>query len=180
MDILWANILLLLAYSRGCSMSVLMQKIPHTLHPSHRYSLHIGWRRGSHPCHVPAELGNHGKRAKPQKADRGISKAPSNIIFRNTGIFLPVGSHMYVKIYLVFWFGYFLCIIETETEHFLIVNTFQMTTSTSTLQSWHKEDLEKRKKNNLEIYYEALSVLSIFTCQYLFACFVIWIVLQFL
>ena len=61
--------------------------------------------------------------------------ALSNIILRNTVIFLPVGSGMYVKIYFIFRFGYFLCIIEKETERFRIVNTFRMTGSTSTVLS---------------------------------------------
>ena len=77
-----------------------------TVCPAHRYSLGIGWHRGSHRCRVPAELCKHGKRAKPRKADRGISKALSDIILQNTGIFLPVGSGMYVKLYFVFRFGY--------------------------------------------------------------------------
>ena len=106
-----------------------------TVCPAHRYSLGIGWRRGSHRCRVPAQLCKHGKRAKPRKADRGIRKALSNIILRNTGIFFPVCSGMYVKIYFIFRFGYFLCIIEKETERFRIVNTFRMTGSTSTVLS---------------------------------------------
>lgn len=67
-----------------------------TVCPAHRYSLGIGWRRGSHRCRVPAQLCKHGKRAKPRKADRGIRKALSNIILRNTGIFLPCNWFRYV------------------------------------------------------------------------------------
>ena len=93
-----------------------------TVCPAHRYSLGIGWRGGSHRCRVPAQLCKHGKRAKPRKADRGIRMALSNIILRNTGIFLPIGSGMYVKIYFIFRFVYFLCIIKKETERFRIVN----------------------------------------------------------
>ena len=106
-----------------------------TVCPAHRYSLGIGWRRGSHRCRVPAQLCKHGKRAKPRKADRGISKALSNILLRSTGVFLSVGPGMYVKIYFIFRLGDFLCIIEKETERFRIVNTFRMTGSTSTVLS---------------------------------------------
>ena len=92
----------------------------------------IGWRRGSHCCRVPVQPCKHGKRAKPRKADRGISKALSNILLRSTGVFLSVGPGMYVKIYFIFRLGDFLCIIEKETERFRIVNTFRMTASTLT------------------------------------------------
>lgn len=68
-----------------------------TVCPAHRYSLGIGWRRGSQRCRVPTELCRHGEAGKPRKADRGISKALSKTILHHTGKFIPAGSGMYVE-----------------------------------------------------------------------------------
>ncbi|KAK3731174.1 hypothetical protein QZH41_017423 [Actinostola sp. cb2023] len=63
-----------------------------TVCSSHRYSLGIGWRRGTQRCRVPADLCKHAKGGKPRKADRGISKALSRTILHRTGIFVAAGS----------------------------------------------------------------------------------------
>lgn len=66
--------------------------------PAHRYSLGIGWRRGSQRCRVPEALSSHAK-GKSRKPDHGISKALSKTILTRTGIFVPVGSGKSVR----FW-----------------------------------------------------------------------------
>ena len=68
-----------------------------TVCPFHRYSLGIGWRRGSHRCRVPSGLSKHVQEGKSRKAEthRGISKALSRTILRRTGIFVATGSGMY-------------------------------------------------------------------------------------
>ena len=60
----------------------------------HRHTLGLGWTRGANTrCRVPVELSNHGKsRSKWPKSERGIGKYHSQIILKNTGIFIPVGS----------------------------------------------------------------------------------------
>ena len=65
-----------------------------TICSSHRYNLGLGWARGSNTrCRVPASLSNHGKsNARWPKIERGMSKIQSSIIFKRTGIFIPVGS----------------------------------------------------------------------------------------
>ena len=68
-----------------------------TVCPSHRYSLGIGWRRGSYRCRVPSGLSKHVQEGKSRKAEthRGISKALSRTILHWTGIFVATGSGMY-------------------------------------------------------------------------------------
>ena len=63
-----------------------------TICPAHRSSLGIGWRRGSQPCCVPAELPRHAKEGKSRKGDRSMNNALSKAILRRTRIFLPVAS----------------------------------------------------------------------------------------
>jgi len=73
-----------------------------TVCPSHRYSLGIGWRRGTQRCRVLADLCKHAKGGKPRKADRGISKALSRTILHRTGIFVAAGSGMWFVCYPLF------------------------------------------------------------------------------
>ena len=65
--------------------------------PAHRSRLGIGWRRGANRCRVPAVMSSHGERKRI--ADRGIRKSESKKILRYSGVFLPVGSGMYINIF---------------------------------------------------------------------------------
>lgn len=64
-----------------------------TMCPYHRASLGVSWKWSSAKCSVPVFLSQHKAdvRSKP-KADRGLSKAGSKTILKETGVFLPVGS----------------------------------------------------------------------------------------
>ena len=58
--------------------------------PAHRGALGIGWRRSANercgiPVHSDAVL-------KKPRAERGLTKADSQLVLRESGIFLPVGS----------------------------------------------------------------------------------------
>jgi len=64
--------------------------------PAHRSRLGIGWRRGANICRVPAVMSSHGERKRV--ADRGIHKSDSKKILRYSGVFLLVGSGMYINI----------------------------------------------------------------------------------
>ena len=64
--------------------------------PAHRSRLGIGWRRGANRCRVPAVMSSRGERKRI--ADRGIRKSESKKILRYSGLFLPVGSGMYIYI----------------------------------------------------------------------------------
>lgn len=66
-----------------------------TICPGHRSSLGIGWRRASNRCRVPASMSTHSSKEKPRKANRGMNKAQSQAILKNTGIFVAVGSGEY-------------------------------------------------------------------------------------
>ena len=61
-----------------------------------RSRLGIGWRRGANRCCVPAVMSSHGERKRT--ADRVIRKSQSKKILRYSGVFLPVGSGMYINI----------------------------------------------------------------------------------
>ena len=64
--------------------------------PAHRSRLGIGWRRGANRCRVPSVTSSQGERKRI--ADRGIRKSESKKILRYSGVFLPVGSSMYINI----------------------------------------------------------------------------------
>ena len=64
-----------------------------TICPRHRSSLGIGWRRGSNLCPVPPPISKHGGQAqKNAKAERGLDKSACYLIWKQLGIFIPVGS----------------------------------------------------------------------------------------
>ena len=68
-----------------------------TICPFHRSSLGMGWNRGSQTCRVPQEISRHGEQGrKLPKADRGLSKAGSQMIMQLSQIFVPVGSGKYL------------------------------------------------------------------------------------
>ena len=55
--------------------------------PAHRGALGIGWRRSAN------ERSRHSDDVlKKPRADRGLSKADSQLVLRESGIFPPVGS----------------------------------------------------------------------------------------
>ena len=83
-----------------------------TVCPSHRYSLGIGWRRGSQRCRVPESLCKHAKEGRPRKADRGLSKALSGTILRRTGVFVAPGSGMY----------FMLCLLKSKCNISILCN----------------------------------------------------------
>jgi hypothetical protein len=61
--------------------------------PFHRASLGVSWNRRSSKCSIPVILSQHStKMIKKPKADRGLSKHGSQIVLKETGIFLAVGS----------------------------------------------------------------------------------------
>ena len=64
--------------------------------PAHRSSLGTGWRRDSANCSIPDLLSSHRSSKRP-KAERGPSKAGSWLVLRETGIFLPVGTGMFIS-----------------------------------------------------------------------------------
>lgn len=74
--------------------------------PAHRSRLGIGWRRGANRCRVPAVMSSHGERKRI--ADRGIRKSESKKILRYSGVFLPVGSGMYIAHFI--WRNY--CVLK--------------------------------------------------------------------
>ena len=65
-----------------------------TVCPLHRSKLELGWSRGNNArCRVPTVLSNHRQgKGKWPKCDRGICKDDSQLILKNTGIFLQIGS----------------------------------------------------------------------------------------
>ena len=61
--------------------------------PSHRESLGLSWKRSSTKCCIPIVLSSHSVKAKERpKAERGLSKDGSQIVFGETGICIPVGA----------------------------------------------------------------------------------------
>lgn len=68
--------------------------------PFHRASLGVSWNRRSAKCVIPVLLSHHSiiVSSRP-KAERGLSKDGSRDVFKETGIFLAVGSGMLVAIY---------------------------------------------------------------------------------
>jgi len=69
--------------------------------PAHRSSLGMGWKRDSANCRVPEMLSNHHDGKRP-KADRGLSKAGSWMVLKESGIFLPVGTGALCRLYRFF------------------------------------------------------------------------------
>ena len=70
---------------------------------THRSSLGIGWRRGSNLCQVPPPISKHGGQAqKNAKAERGLGKSACCLIWKQLGIFIPVGSGMYTSFFIFF------------------------------------------------------------------------------
>jgi hypothetical protein len=92
-----------LILARACIFSSPQNIDQMTICPAHRASLGIGWtRRVPDKCKVPPILSHHSDDvAKKPKADRGLSKAGSQIVLRETGIFLAVGSGLYFVIYFI-------------------------------------------------------------------------------
>ena len=62
--------------------------------PARRGALGIGWRRSANgSCRIPVILSRHSDDVlKKPRAERGLSKADSQLVLRESGIFLPVGS----------------------------------------------------------------------------------------
>ena len=62
-----------------------------TVCPSHRYSLGIGWRRGSHRCRIPSGLSKHVQEGKSRKAEthRGLAKRFQELSFAELEYLLP-------------------------------------------------------------------------------------------
>jgi hypothetical protein len=67
-----------------------------TVCPHHRSTLGVGWSRGSNTrCRVPKQFSGH--KGKFPKANRGIGKHASQILLKQTGIFIQAGSGKYLK-----------------------------------------------------------------------------------
>ena len=63
------------------------------IYPQHRASPGVSWKRSSPKCSIPVSLSKHNATfAKKPKAERGLSKCGSQIVLKETGIFLPVGA----------------------------------------------------------------------------------------
>lgn len=62
--------------------------------PAHRGALGIGWRRSANEkCKIPVILSRHSDDVlRKPRAERGLSKADSQLVLKESGIFLPVGS----------------------------------------------------------------------------------------
>ena len=62
--------------------------------PAHCAALGIGWRRSANErCRIPVILSHHSDDViKKPKAERGLSKADSQLVLKESGTFLPVGS----------------------------------------------------------------------------------------
>ena len=62
--------------------------------PAHRRALGIGWRRSANErCRIPVILLRHSDDIlKKPRAEWGLSKADSQLVLNESGIFLPVGS----------------------------------------------------------------------------------------
>ena len=61
--------------------------------PQHRASLGVSWKRSSPKCSIPVSLSKHNETfAKKPNAERGLSKSGSQVVLKETGIFLPVGA----------------------------------------------------------------------------------------
>ena len=64
-----------------------------TISPQHRASLGMSWKCSSPKCSIPVSLSKHNATfAKKPKAERGLSKYGSQIVLKETGIFLPVSA----------------------------------------------------------------------------------------
>ena len=58
--------------------------------PHHCSTLGLGWSRGaSTRCTVPESISKHGEWPK---GERGLGKLESKVVFRQTGLLVPVGS----------------------------------------------------------------------------------------
>ena len=61
--------------------------------PQHRASLGVSWKRSSPKCSIPVSLSKHNETfTKKPNAERGLSKSGSQVVLKETGIFLPVGA----------------------------------------------------------------------------------------
>ena len=73
-----------------------------TICPAHRSKLGTGWKQAEQvKCKIPAILSGHSDnvRKKPKgETRRGLSKAGSQLVLEETGVFLPVGSGRSVSI----------------------------------------------------------------------------------
>ncbi len=85
-----------------------------TICPHHRSKLGLGWTRGGNTrCRVPAIISNHRtSKSKLPKADRGMGKLESQLIFLKTGYLIPVGSGNYLIMY-DFYFLFSFCYLIT-------------------------------------------------------------------
>ena len=85
------------------SIFVLPQNVESwTICPQHRASLGVSWKRSSAKCSVPVNLSKHDiTSSKKPKAERGLSKSGSQIVLKETGIFLPVGAGE-IKLFLFY------------------------------------------------------------------------------
>lgn len=84
---------LTLARAGMFSLSQLISIEQFAICPSYRLSLGIGWKRSSDRCKVPLILSNHSEDiGKKPNAERGLSKADAQAIFKDSGVMLAVGS----------------------------------------------------------------------------------------
>ena len=66
-----------------------------TICPLHRARLGTGWSKGaSTACRVPPPISSHSK--KRPKGDRGLNKDESKALLKKTGIFIPIGSGIFL------------------------------------------------------------------------------------
>lgn len=65
-----------------------------TICPLHRSKLGLGWTRKSVTrCRVPVQISDHGKgKRKWPRGERGLGKREAQLILKNTGVFIQVGS----------------------------------------------------------------------------------------
>ena len=61
--------------------------------PRHRETLGLGWKRSSTCCNIPALLTSHIEKAEDWlRVERGLTKLASQMVFIETGLFIPIGS----------------------------------------------------------------------------------------
>ena len=83
-----------LIFSRASIFSTPVNITELVICPAHRRALGIGWRRSANErCRIPVILSIHNDDVlKKPIAERGLSKADSQLVLKESGIFLPVGS----------------------------------------------------------------------------------------
>ena len=69
--------------------------------PAHRSALGTGWSRDSANCKIPDLISKHRANRRP-KADRGLNKVGSQLVLRECGIFLPIGTGAFCLLLLLF------------------------------------------------------------------------------